>query len=58
MHLLAPLDVEWPRPFKQTMALTAGTRLGHYNVTALIGEGGAWARSGKLPTPSSTDTSR
>jgi serine/threonine protein kinase len=22
------------------MALTAGTRLGHYNVTALLGEGG------------------
>jgi hypothetical protein len=40
MHLLAPLDVAWPRPFKQIMALTAGTRLGHYNVTALIGEGG------------------
>ncbi len=24
----------------RTMALTAGTRLGHYDVTALIGEGG------------------
>ena len=28
------------RPFKATMPLTAGTRLGHYDVTALLGEGG------------------
>ena len=33
--------VEWlaTRP-QQTMLLSAGTRLGHYDVTALIGEGG------------------
>lgn len=29
MPRLAPVDVEWPRPSKQTMALTAGTSLGH-----------------------------
>ena len=29
------------------MALEVGTRLGHYDVTALIGEGGMWGRSGK-----------
>jgi len=35
-----PLDVEWPRPSKQTVALAPGTSLGHYNVSALLGEGG------------------
>ena len=36
-----PVGVEWPLPrHHQTMALTAGTRLGHSNVSALIGEGG------------------
>ena len=35
------LGVEWPdhRP-QETMPLTAGTRLGHYDVTSLLGEGG------------------
>ena len=35
------LGVEWrgTRP-QQIMALSPGTRLGHYNVTALLGEGG------------------
>ena len=36
-----------PRP-AQLMALTIGTRLGHYDVTALLGEGGmrqVWARA-------------
>ena len=28
------------RPSKQAMALAPGTSLGHYNVSALIGEGG------------------
>ena len=28
------------RSTKQIMALSPGTRLGHYNVTALLGEGG------------------
>ena len=37
---MPPLDVEWPRSSKQTMSLSPGTRLGHYDVTALIGEGG------------------
>ena len=33
--------VEWPDPrLEQIMALTAGTRLGHYDVSALIGGGG------------------
>ena len=47
------LDVEWlvTRP-EQIMALSAGTRLGHYDVTAKIGEGGmgeVWqARDTKL----------
>ena len=27
-------------PASSPMPLTAGTRLGHYNVTALLGEGG------------------
>ncbi len=27
------------------MALTAGTRLGHYDVTALLGEGGMGSRN-------------
>jgi hypothetical protein len=27
------------------MPLTVGSRLGHYDVTARIGEGGAWGRS-------------
>ncbi len=26
--------------FQATMSLTPGTRLGHYDVTALLGEGG------------------
>ena len=35
------------------MALSAGTRLGHYDVTALIGEGGMGQVALKiLPTPS------
>ena len=51
MHLLALLDADWSRPSPQTMALTAGTRLGHYDVTGLIGEG-AWDKAGGPPTPS------
>ena len=39
------------------MPLSVGTRLAHYNVTALLGEGGM-ARSGRLPTPSSTARGR
>ena len=35
------LRVEWPDPLlQQFMALSAGSRLGHYDVTALLGEGG------------------
>jgi len=36
------------------MSLSPGTCLGHYDVTALIGEGGAWDRCGRRLTPSST----
>ena len=33
--------IEWPRPErKQFMALTVGNPIAHYDVTALIGEGG------------------
>ncbi len=33
--------VEWPDPRpQQLMALSPGTSLGHYDVTALLGEGG------------------
>ena len=35
------------------MALAIGSRLAHYDVTALIGEG-AWGRSIRPPIPSST----
>ena len=35
-----PVGVGWPRSFAPTMALEAGSRLGHYDVTAKIGEGG------------------
>ena len=38
------------------MALEVGTRLGHYDVTALLGEG-AWARSGRPVTLASRDRS-
>ena len=41
-HSVQPLghpQVEWARP-PSAMALTVGDRLGHYDVTALIGEGG------------------
>ncbi len=35
------VGVEWPGiRLQQIMALSAGTRLGHYDVTALLGEGG------------------
>ena len=35
------VGVEWPDPRpQQIMPLSAGTRLGHYDVTALLGEGG------------------
>ena len=38
---LPPVDVELARNATQhIMALAVGTRLGHYDVTALIGEGG------------------
>ena len=43
------VGVEWPRSLRQTMALTAGTRLGHYDVTALIGEGGMGRRVAVRP---------
>ena len=33
--------VEWPgQQTQQVMALSPGTSIGHYNVTALLGEGG------------------
>lgn len=45
--------VEWPDPQRtQLMALTVGTRLGHYDVTTLLGKAG-WDRPGRPPTPSS-----
>ena len=41
---MEPVDrfgVEWPDPrLEQIMPLSPGTRLGHYDVTALLGEGG------------------
>ena len=38
LEAVDPLGVEWPRPTSQIMALSLGTRLRHYDVTALLGE--------------------
>ena len=35
-----PVGVGWPRSSAPTMALEAGSRLGRYSVTSLLGEGG------------------
>ena len=37
---LNPGTTLWPYATLPAMALTVGSRLGHYDVTALIGEGG------------------